>query len=1219
MPESILQWNIRGMTSAKEDILKIINDFKPSILSLQETFYGNDFMIKLHNYNGLCKQGHFNHRFQGGVALYIHSSHPFSPLQITTDFQVVAARVHMHHNRTVTVASIYLPPRHEITENALQNIIDQLPTPFMLLGDFNAHHTSWDQRLCDARGRLIHSCLSNNNLLCLNTIIPTHISGSSVDLSLCSAELGSDVEWHVLPSVLSSDHYPILLTLTRPPTVEERPPARYNYKKANWNEYKTNNLFHEIPHDFENKTPTVIYNDIMKRLKNAADCSIPIYNPECFYPRPQWNSKCDHAWRERERLYRRYKDTGNIHIKTQWQRARAIAKQIFKQSKKDSFNEYLSSMRYSTPISQIYSKLRNIRGRHTPQIHFLHHMNTTYCSSKDIVNCLGSVFASISNYDNHSQKFQQIRNIAEQQSLDFSSDNTEAYNKPFSIVELNDALATCPDTSPGPDAINFRMLKELPEVMHRYLLYMFNLFWRTGFFPDQWRKANVMAFLKPNKPSHDPSSYRPIALTSCLCKLLEKMINRRLVEYLELNKLITNIQCGFRKSRSTCDHLVRLDTYLRKSLAQSKIAVGIFFDIQKAYDTTWRYGILRDLYQTGMRGRLPSYVQEFLNERRFSVVSNNTISDEYSQLAGVPQGSILSVTLFSLKINSLAKILPSDVHSSLFVDDLQLSYSGYDMESINQKLQPLINQITDWADLNGFTFSTVKTHCMVFHKQPSYPVKPHLSIYGNKIPVKDSVKFLGLHWDSQLNWKIHINHLKASCNKSLNLLRTLSSNAVGADQYILLQTYKLIVRPKIDYGCNVYGSAAGNTLRELDSIHNEALRICTGAFRSTPVESLYILCSEPSLSDRRDDMLCRYYYKMKCHLNNPARSFIHSDALSLFFSSRNYKTTPIPLRIKSVLSSINLPTGPVLPFKTPNIYSWELLRPKTDMILAVSGVKEILDFSHIFNSYVDEKYAGYKQIYTDGSKTDTGVGAAAVFNSVPKSATLPSIASIYSAELYAIRIACEQIMNDSNDQINKYLICSDSLSAVQNLSTSNPTNQATYRLQLLLHEILLQNIDVVVLWIPGHSNVIGNERADRAACKASSGIPTFIPIPYTDFFPLIKKAIHSRWQSRWENNDTQLRQIKSSPLQWNKLELTRKQEVILNRLRLGHTRLTHSYLMENNIPIRPPCPWCANTALSIEHILISCNSLKPRRLFSFSNAKKNSKASPPSWAMNVIL
>ena len=105
----------------------------------------------------------------------------------------------------------------------------------------------------------------------------------------------------------------------------------------------------------------------------------------------------------------------------------------------------------------------------------------------------------------------------------------------------------------------------------------------------------------------------------------------------------------------------------------------IFFDIEKAYDKTWRYGILRDLLNLDFYGNLPIFIKNFLNLRRFQVRIGSTLSDFYLQEEGVPQGSVLSVTLFSLKIIDILSQLPHTVHGNLYVDDLNIFCQGKDM------------------------------------------------------------------------------------------------------------------------------------------------------------------------------------------------------------------------------------------------------------------------------------------------------------------------------------------------------------------------------------------------------------------------------------------------------------------------------------------------------------------------------------------------------------
>ncbi|MBJ3215791.1 reverse transcriptase family protein, partial [Salmonella enterica subsp. enterica serovar Corvallis] len=151
------------------------------------------------------------------------------------------------------------------------------------------------------------------------------------------------------------------------------------------------------------------------------------------------------------------------------------------------------------------------------------------------------------------------------------------------------------------------------------LLFLFNRVLCEHVFPDSWREAIILPFPKPGKDPTDPSNYRPIALTSCLCKLLERMINTRLMWFLESNKILSPHQCGFRRPRSSVDHLLRLETSIREAFVRCQHLVSVFFDLEKAYDRAWRYGILRDLHGCGLRGNLPLFIAGFLQNRRFRV------------------------------------------------------------------------------------------------------------------------------------------------------------------------------------------------------------------------------------------------------------------------------------------------------------------------------------------------------------------------------------------------------------------------------------------------------------------------------------------------------------------------------------------------------------------------------------------------------------------------
>ena len=192
------------------------------------------------------------------------------------------------------------------------------------------------------------------------------------------------------------------------------------------------------------------------------------------------------------------------------------------------------------------------------------------------------------------------------------------------------------------------------------------------------------------------------------------MINDRLVWYLESSSLITEAQSGFRTKRSTMDPLVQFETFVREGFLNREHVVSIFFDLEKAYDTTWKYGIMKNLHDMDLRGRLPLFIQNFLSERKFRVRVGTSLSDSYDQEMGVPQGSILSVTLFIVKINSITSCIRNGVDKSLFVDDFGVSHRSKHMHAIERQLQLHQNRIEDWADNNGFKFSQSKTVCVQF-------------------------------------------------------------------------------------------------------------------------------------------------------------------------------------------------------------------------------------------------------------------------------------------------------------------------------------------------------------------------------------------------------------------------------------------------------------------------------------------------------------------------
>ena len=826
--------------------------------------------------------------------------------------------------------------------------------------------------------------------------------------------------------------------------------------------------------------------------------------------------------------------------------------------------------------------VRKIQGKgKSSSLGHLNVNNKKVTSKKDISNTLADAFSKNSSSENYTQKFKNIKQQKEKRNLKFSSDNSETYNQPFSLSELKDALSKAHDSSPGPDDIHYQFLKHLPDTSLSVLLKTFNDIWETGNVPKSWKEATIIPIPKPGKDNTNPNNYRPIALTSCICKTLERMINERLVWYLEKNNIITEFQSGFRHQRSTNDLLVRLETFIREAFIKKEHLIAVFFDLEKAYDTTWKYGIMNDLQEIGLKGRLPIFVQNFLSNKEFKVHVGSTLSEAHNQEQGVPQGSILSVTLFSLKINNIVKCLNPGVDCSLYVDDFLICYRSKNMNTIERQLQLNLNKIQKWSTENGFKFSKSKTVCMHFCHLRKAHNDPILTLDGTPIPVVEENKFLGVIFDRKLSFIPHIKQLKAKCQKALNLLRVVAHTDWGADRKVLLNLFRTIIRSKLDYGSIIYGSARKSYLEMLDPIHHQGLRLALGAFRTSPSESLLAEANEPSLYNRRLKLSMQYALKLKSNPSNPTYETVFEPQYKTLFESKPNMIPSFGIRISSEFENMNLDLNNIAEFKLPDVPPWTFSQPR--VLFSLHNDKKFQTDPLVFRT----NFPSYETIFTNGSKDGDTAGSACVTPSDTYKCRLPDNASIFSAEIKAIDLALDHI---EQSRSSDFIIFSDSLSVLQSLHNRHIENPLLLDV-LLKHNELTELNRIVFCWLPSHVGIKGNEKADIAAKSALTLNISDLKIPFTDFKPSINTFVHSKWQMSWNAAVfNKLHFIKPSLSEWQpNYRIDRKEEVTLARLRIGHTFITHSCLLKGeDWPLCIPC----QEPFSVKHFLLDCTDFR---------------------------
>ncbi|GFY21435.1 RNA-directed DNA polymerase from mobile element jockey [Trichonephila clavipes] len=424
----------------------------------------------------------------GGVCLFTSHLYPSNVVTLHTSLQAVAVWIHVHS--LVTVCCVYLPPNDVVPQVDLNHLVSQLPAPFILLGDFNGHSPLWGHDVTNSRGRQIEQLISYHCLCLLNNDEKTYFHAPtrtflSLDLAICSPTLLPMLNFEVANDLHNSDHFPLLVSHVHGAGTRFRPPT-YHFHRADWDKFTRLAIITGTM--VQNRAVDEAVFNVTEAIRNAADAAIPrTSNSPRKLCKPWWNASCQQAKKEQRRawgIFRRYPTTDNL---IAFQRDKALARRIRRQY---------------------------------------------------VANLIGKTFASVSSSDSYSPAFQATKNSLERTPINFRCRQPLPYNCDFDMFELKRALSSAHNTSPGPDEISYELLRHLNEDSLVGLLYLFNRIWREQVYPTPWQEAIVIPILKPGKDPKNPTRYRPIALTSCLCKTIERMVNARLVYQLEKNRCI---------------------------------------------------------------------------------------------------------------------------------------------------------------------------------------------------------------------------------------------------------------------------------------------------------------------------------------------------------------------------------------------------------------------------------------------------------------------------------------------------------------------------------------------------------------------------------------------------------------------------------------------------------------------------------------------------------
>nr|VZI03830.1 unnamed protein product [Spirometra erinaceieuropaei] len=333
-------------------------------------------------------------------------------------------------------------------------------------------------------------------------------------------------------------------------------------------------------------------------------------------------------------------------------------------------------------------------------------------------------------------------------------------------IVRNELLNLKESTSPGPDAIPAKLLKELAPEMSKPLALIFQTSFLTGCLPSDWNSATITPLFKSGSRA-SANNYRPVSLTSICCKIMEKIIKKALMQFLEQHHLLSDAQHGFRSGRSCLMNLLFTLERWTKARDEGSVVHAIYIDFKKAFDSVPHQRLLPKLRNAGIRGRLLAWIQSFLTGRSQRVQVGRQQSSEVSVVSGVPQGSVLGPTLFLVFINDCVKDLDCD--TILFAGEIKLWKVIHNAADADH-LQANLNRLEDWSKRWLMPFNISKCNFLQLGSFRASSPRTYF-LEGTPLQQVDSQKDLGVWITSSLKPTLHCAKAAKSAMATLQLIK----------------------------------------------------------------------------------------------------------------------------------------------------------------------------------------------------------------------------------------------------------------------------------------------------------------------------------------------------------------------------------------------------------------------------------------------------------------
>jgi ribonuclease HI len=1143
---NILQWNADAILAKIEPLREYLNKMDIHVFFIQETKLTPkdrienklpEFTIKRRD--RLQPKGKERNR-GGGLLVGIRKGTPYREAridlrgdgdEITESYTIEIPR---KNNQKLRLTNIYIPPiRNTVSEAARQRgtgiDTDNWPCqPYdCLFGDVNAHSPLWDKAYeeADERGEMVEEWIGGSGMVTLNDGDPTRLhrncedtrrmKDTAPDISAVHSSLAERFTVWKTDNELNSDHLPIVMRYEEPssiPSVKSKDQYRWKLKEANWASY-TEDVEKNIPRNYQAKSGRKLEKILSKAMISAANKHVrkkKIGNNT----KPYLSKELKEAIKERNRL--RATRAAN---RKEWVEAANRVTEMTRTEREKKWKEYVGTLDMSTNPAQVWRTIHNIEGKHPAKSEneVLTFEGEALVDDKDKANAFAKTYKQFSRIPTRKSDRKIRRSVRNR--MKTNTTPLEESEQEITIQELERVIEEAGlKKAAGEDDIPYELIKHLGKKAREMLLHLYNKCWTGEGIPNKWRTAIIKTLLKEGKDAKDTTSYRPISLTSCMGKLLEKIIADRLTYIMESRGLISDAQAGFRQNRCTTDQILKMTQHAADQMqakSGQNATIVTFFDYAKAYDKVWRDGLLHKMLEMNLPQRFVKYTRSFLSNRQTTVDINGTRSKKFMLNEGLPQGSSISPLLFIIFINDIGVDLHDLTIASLFADDTSVWVPGgrENRDEACARMQTEVEKIMDWAQCWKMSINVDKTRTMVISSSTAdMKTDPKLNADQDKIKLVESYRFLGVTIDNGLRFGEHVKTVIEKSRKRVRILKCMAWKDWGNSNEVQRTLYLQYVRSCLEYASPAWASLIEKTkLEQLERVQNEALRCIAGLYKTCPVDFLRLETNIEPLRDRflkNDEILFDKYLRLP--RTDSRRRLVDTIAPTRLLSRHGWR------KVTTERVDHNLPrdeyTQPSAPWRNLSRLTVEYVnldRKKSEYQpeeLKALTLEKIATYDADYYIYTDGSTNGRQEQGGAGMFIEDWTGETVAEKSFPAG----KYCSSYTGECVGMLEAVKWTKAAEANQAEplKVLVCSDSKSMADALHKNHWKND-DFWLKQITDEIYEMDAEMTLLWIPSHCDVDGNERADDLAKQGSELNQAATPVVHK----IVKAKIKNR---KWE-------------------------------------------------------------------------------------------------------